>query len=321
LDLGFRKAFTLLEITIAISIFVFLSLLLVTLLGRAIDLWKSGENRGDLSERGQLIMEQLKKDIAGVFTEPDKRTIVPYNFDQSLPIEMHYLMEPSFYSGLDTNNNQWLYFIRLDDDNFYTYVSPTYHKTKERVIYCLDVSMPSEPKLVRGTVTETDSLNFWQQELEKQNQIPLYQITHIFDDVLYLGLDFSAASGYDSRKYPSLPPQAGAFPIVPQALPPTMKITLDIKPLPLNTPKITLAENISPIDTEIRINTAKTLLTEGSFIKIESEWLMVTKKTYYKLAVQRNERNTIPNSYNNNTEVQYGETIENTIYLPLGKTY
>jgi hypothetical protein len=101
---------------------------------------------------------------------------------------------------------------------------------------------------------------------------------------------------------------------MPQNLPATVKITLDIKSMPLNNPKITLTDSL--VGGTATINLSRTLLSAGSFIKVDSEWLMVQNKSYYKLNVLRAQRNTTPAPHNSGAEVQYGETIENTLYLP-----
>ena len=316
------RGFTLVEILIAVSIFVFLAVLLTGFLQRGLDLWKTGESRGDVYERGQIVMEQIKKDLSGVFNEPDNRTVITNNFNQALYVDAQDFIEPSFYSGVDRNGNPWLYFIRLDNDEFYTLVSttptvsPTYKVNKERIAYWLDTST-SKPQLIRGVITETVATSFWQQGLEQQNYVPAAGSQQAFDDVLYLGGVFSGTvAAWDSRitSTPPSPPPAGTYLVIPQNLPATVKITLDIKSMPLNTPKITLTNSL--FGGTATINLSRTLLSAGSFIKVDNEWLLVQSKSYYKLNVLGGQRNTASASHSSGTEVQYGETIENTFYLP-----
>ena len=321
-----KKGFTLLEILIAGTIFCFLAILLAQLLGSGIDLWKTGETSGDVTERGQIIMEQMKKDLATVFTESDKKTAAVYRFNESSPLEKSYSFEPSFYCGVDGQGNQWLYFIRLDSDSFYSAISSTYQTAKQRVTYCISGTTTSNPQLVRGIIDETTAVNFWQQQLELQGKIPSAQTSQAFDDILYLGGTFLNAQGtlsstsHDSRVTITQTIQTQTYPVVPQNLPLIVKITLDIKSLPLNAPKIKLADNASASATQLKINIPRSLLGVGDYIKIETEWLSVQKKQSYTLTVSRGARNTTPSSYNSGEEVQYGETIENTIYLSTARS-
>ena len=315
-----RKGFTLVEIIIAMSIFVFLAVLLAGFLQRGLELWKTGENRGDIYERGQIAMEQIKKDLASVFNEPDSRTVIINNFNTSLYVDAQDSIEPSFYSGFDRNGNPWIYFIRLDNDNFYSLisadstVSPTYAVKKERITYWLSTSTPN-PQLIRGVISETVATSFWQQELEQQNYIPAAQNWQTFDDILYFGGTFSGtAAAWDSRVMPPAFPPVGTYLVAPQNLPATIKITLDIKPMPLNTPKITLTDSL--VGGTATINLPRTLLSSGSFIKVDNEWLLVQGKSSYKLNVLRAQRNTILAPHSSGADVQYGETIETTLYLP-----
>ncbi|MBI5780020.1 MAG: type II secretion system protein [Planctomycetes bacterium] len=314
------RGFTLVEIIIAVSIFVFLSVLLVEFLQRGLDLWKTGENRGDVYERGQIVMEQIKKDLSGVFNEPVSRTVITNNFNTALYIDAQDSKEPSFYSGLDQNNNPWLYVIRMDNDEFYTLVSttpavsPTYKVNKERIVYYLETSA-GKPQLIRGVISETVAAGFWQPGLGPQNPITPTQSSQAFDDVLYLGGIFSGTvPAWDSRITSSPPAPAGTYLLMPQNLPATVKITLDIKSMPLNSPKITLTDSL--VGDTATINLPRTLLGAGSFLKVDNEWLMVQSKSYYKLNVLRAQRNTILAPHNGGSEVQYGETMESTFYLP-----
>ena len=316
-----RKGFTLVEIIIAVSIFVFLAVLLAGFLQRGLDLWKTGESRGDVYERGQIAMEQIKKDLSNVFNEPDNRTVITNNFNQALYVDAQDSIEPSLYSNVDRNGNPWLYVIRLNNDEFYTLVSttptvsPTYKVNKERIAYWLDTST-SKPQLIRGVISETVAASFWQQELEQQNYVPAAESWQVFDDILYFGGTFSGtATAWDSSITPPSPPPAGTYLVMPQNLPATIKITLDVKSMPLNNPKITLKESL--VGDVATISIPRTLLGAGSFIKIDNEWLLVQSKSYYKLNVLRAQRNTILAPHSNGAEVQYGETIESTFYLPV----
>jgi prepilin-type N-terminal cleavage/methylation domain-containing protein len=315
-----RKGFTLVEIIIAMSIFVFLAVLLAGFIQRGLELWKTGESRGDIYERGQIVMEQLKKDLAGVFNESDNRTVITNNFNQALYIDARDSTEPSFYSGLDRNGNPWLYFIRLNNDEFYTLVSTspavssTYKIKTERIAYWLDTST-AKPQLIRGVVAEATAASFWQQGLEQQNYVPAAQSWQAFDDILYLGGVFSGtAAAWDSRVAPPSIPPVGTYLVMQQNIPATVKIIMDIKSMPLNAPKIILTNSL--IGNTATINLSRTLLSSGSFIKIDNEWLTVQSKSYYKLTVARGQRNTSMAPHNNGAEVQYGETIENTFSMP-----
>mgnify|MGYP001579683278 FL=1 len=317
------------------SIFVFLAVLLAGFLQRGLELWKTGESRGDVYERGQIVMEQIKKDLASVFNEPGEKNILTNNYNEALPLDRSYLFEPSLYSGIDTQGNPWLYLVRIDDDNYYHYVepttqtpratittydfttvisetypvSPTYVKTKERVVYYINNST-----LIRGEVDELESIVYWQQSLPQISDPPPITNTQTFDNILYLGYRFeSGQSTWDSRSITQTP-QTGRFPSTPQNLPKTITVIIDIKPIPLNNPKITLKESL--VGDVATISIPRTLLGAGSFIKIDNEWLLVQSKSYYKLNVLRAQRNTILAPHNSDTEVQYGETIENTFYLP-----
>lgn len=319
-NLQLQTGFTLVEIIIAVSIFVFLAVLLAGFLQRGLDLWKTGESRGDIYERGQVIMEQVKKDLSSIFNEPDNRTVTTNNFNQALYVDAQDFIEPSFYSGVDQNNNPWLYVIRLNNDEFYTLVStnptvsPTYKVNKERIAYWLDTST-SKPQLIRGFVNESTAISFWQQGLEQQNYIPAAQSWQAFDDILYLGGVFSGtATAWDSRIMPPSFPPTGTYLVIPQNLPATAKIVLDIKSIPLNAPKIILTDSL--VGGTATINLSRTLLGAGSFIRIDDEWLMVQSKSYYKLNVLRAQRNTAVAAHSSGAEVQYGETIESTFYLP-----
>ncbi|MEW6025977.1 MAG: type II secretion system protein [Planctomycetota bacterium] len=314
------KGFTLVEIIIAVSIFVFLAVLLAGFLQRGLDLWKTGESRGDVYERGQIVMEQIKKDLYAVFNEPASRTVTANNFNNMLYLDMQDPEEPCLYCGIDQNGNPWLYLIRLNSDEYYNLVftspsiSSTYKVNKERIVYYVAMS-GSRPQLVRGLVDEASAVSFWRQNLEQQGYITPTQGSQAFDDVLYLGGAFSGtATVWDSRdpSPPAAPP--GAYPVMPQNLPATVRITLDIKPMPLNNPKITLTESLA--GDVASINLSKTLLGAGGFIRIDDEWLQVQGKSPYKLNVLRAQRNTILASHNSGAEVQYGETIESTFYLP-----
>ncbi|MFH0889291.1 MAG: prepilin-type N-terminal cleavage/methylation domain-containing protein [Planctomycetota bacterium] len=319
-----KSGFTLLEILIASTIFVFLAVLLAGLLQTGIDLWKTGETSGDVTERGQIIMEQVKKDLATVFTEPDKETVAVYGFDESLPLEKSYSFEPSFYSGVDQQGNQWLYLIHLDNDNFYNYISSTYQTSKQRIAYYISGTATSNPQLVRGIIDETTAVNFWQQQ--QIQGIPSAQTSQTFDDILYLGCTFydynslNPVTIWDSRVTITQTIQTQTYPVVPQTLPQVIQVALDIKSLPLNTLKIKLAENVGASATQVKINTPRSLLGFGSYIKIGAEWLLVQKKYQYNLTVSRGVRNTAPATFSSGDEVQYGETIENKIYLSTAKT-
>ncbi len=333
-----REGFTLVEIIIAVSIFVFLAVMLVGFLQRGLDLWKTGESRGDIYERGQIVMEQIKKDLASVFNEPNEKNILTNNYNEALPLDRSYLFEPSLYSGIDNQGNQWLYLVRIDDDNYYHYVepitqtprttittydfttvisetyavSPTYVKTKERVVYYINNST-----LIRGEVDELASIAYWQQSLPQISDPPPVTNTQTFDNISYLGYRFSSGQPiWDSRSITQTAqaPQTGRFPSTPQNLPKTITVILDVKPIPLNNPKITLKESL--VGDIATINIPRTLLGAGSFIKVDSEWLLVQSKSYYKLNVLRAQRNSILAPHSSGAEVQYGETIENTFYLP-----
>jgi prepilin-type N-terminal cleavage/methylation domain-containing protein len=320
-----KSGFTLLEILIAVTIFVFLAVLLAELLQKGLDLWKTGETGGDISERGQIIMEQIKKDLSNIFTEPDKRTIVINKFDESLTLEKSYLLEPSLYCGVDKQGNPWLYLIRLDDDNLYTFISPAYQKSKQRITYYISGTSTAEPQLVRGIVDENTAKTFWEQGLDKQGDIPSAQTSQTFDDILYLG-----CTCYDSQN-PSNPSITWdsrtitetvqtddfVFPVIPQNLPRVVKTALDIKSLPLNAPKIKLVKDNGGL---LDINISKSLLGAGNYIKIGTEWLLVQKKSGYNLTVSRGVRDTSQMSHGAGDEVQYGETIKETIYLSTAKT-
>ena len=84
--------------------------------------------------------------------------------------------------------------------------------------------------------------------------------------------------------------------------------------MPLNTPKITLTDSL--VGGTATINLPRTLLSSGSFIKVDNEWLLVQGKSSYKLNVLRAQRNTILAPHSSGADVQYGETIETTLYLP-----
>lgn len=312
--------FTLIEVIIAISIFVFLALLLTGFVQRGLDLWKTGENRGDIYERGQIVMEQLKKDLSGVFNGTDRRYETAYNFTPDLYLNVQDFMEPSFYAGPDQNGNPWIYFIRLNNDTLYTPVVrssptlPTYKINRERIVYRL--SPPgAEPQLIRETISENTSISFWQQGLERQNQVPAAQTRQAFDDVLYLESVFSGtASTWDSRITPQIIPPSGTYLEAPQNLPLTARITVDIKAMSLNTPKIKLTKSLA--GNIAAINLPRSFLEPGSSIKIGNEWLLVQGKSYYQLSVLRGQRNTDSEIHGAGAEVQYGESITNTFSLP-----
>ncbi|MDI6787458.1 MAG: prepilin-type N-terminal cleavage/methylation domain-containing protein [Planctomycetota bacterium] len=316
-NLQLITGFTLLEILIAVSIFVFLAIMMTSLLGRGLDLWKTSEGRGELSERAASILEVIKKDFYALFTEPDKRTIIINNFNQSLLLDLPYPIEPSFYSGIDKDGNQWLYFIRLDDDNFYNYVSPTYQKSLQRICYSLDTSTPTSPKVVRGVVDKNDAINFWEAGLETTGEIPPQQTIQYFEDVLYFGCDFTGTVVWDSRPSPPpLPPDPQFYQIIPQNIPETLYLTLDIKSLPLNAPKIKLENDGGG---KLIINNARSLISAGDYIKVNQEWFRVQKKTLNRLEVSRQERGTAPGHHNRGDEVQYGETTGCLIYIPVAR--
>lgn len=328
--LPFLRGFTLLEILIAVTIFVFLAVLLAGLLQTGIDLWRTGETSGDVTERGQIIMEQVKKDLSTVFTEPDKTTAVVYRFNESLSLEKSYSFEPSFYCGSDQQGNQWLYFIHLDSDNFYSVVSATsvvsstYQKTKERITYYISGTATSNPQLVRGIVDENTAVTFWQQQ--QIQGMPSARTVQAFDDTLYLGCtcydyqSLNPVTTWDSRVTITQTIQTQAYPVIPQQLPQVIQVALDIKSLPLNASKIKVAENVGSSATQVKINTPQSLLGSGSYIKIGTEWLLVQKKYQYTLTVTRGTRNTTPAAYSTGEGVQYGETFENKIYLSTAKT-
>jgi prepilin-type N-terminal cleavage/methylation domain-containing protein len=311
-----NTGFTLIEVIIAISVFTFLAIMLAGFIQRGLDLWKTGESRGDTSERGQILMEQIKKDLAGVFNGTDKRTIIVNNFNLSLYVDAQDFIEPSFYAGLDQNGNTWIYFTRLNNDKLYT-LDPNasaYKINRERITYRMNTANAT-PQLIRGVISENTAISFWQQGLEQQNYVPATQSQQAFDDILYLGGIFSGtSSAWDSRIIPPSIPPPGIYLEAPQNIPATVKIIIDVKPMPLNRPKIILTKNLT--GNIATINIPRTLLSSGSFIKINNEWLRVQSISTYILSISRAQRNTTIEPHSAGAEVQYGETIENTIILP-----
>jgi len=308
---------------IAVSIFIFLAVIMVSFLQKGLDVWKSSEAKGDILQRSQAITEQIKKDALSLFNEPDSRTVVPYNFYSTLPRQIDYSYEPSLYCGPDALRNQWLYLIRLDDDNLYTTVSPTSvlqpgrvcFKAKERVAYWLD---SANLRLVRDVITETVASSFWQNGLEASGQTPAPTGRETFDNVIYFGCVISGTTQWDSRVSAGAV-QPDAYRVAPQDLPTSIRITLDIKPLAFNAPRLALAEGISAGITELKASVPGALLGAGSFIRIDDEWMLVEKRSRYNLIVTRGARGTTPAGHSAGEEILYGDTTETVIYLPSSK--
>ena len=62
---------------------------------------------------------------------------------------------------------------------------------------------------------------------------------------------------------------------------------------------------------------ARNPISVGGFIKIDDEWMQVQKKDTYQLEVTRGARNSGTAGHSQNAEVLYGETVSETIYLPV----
>lgn len=107
--------FTLLEILVAVGVFVLLGALLVGILSGAMRLWDSGEVRRDTYERAQVVFDQVSRDLANVYADadptlPQKKTSVGAAL---LPPEAYLATaDPalSFHSQPDDSGSSWLAF-------------------------------------------------------------------------------------------------------------------------------------------------------------------------------------------------------------------
>ncbi|MBI3096706.1 MAG: prepilin-type N-terminal cleavage/methylation domain-containing protein [Planctomycetes bacterium] len=108
-----RGGFTLIEILVAVGVFVLLGAMLVGILSGAMRLWDSGEVRRDTYERAQVVFEQVTRDLANVYADPDpalpqKQTSVGA---AGLPPEA-YLAEAdpalAFHSQPEESGSSWL---------------------------------------------------------------------------------------------------------------------------------------------------------------------------------------------------------------------
>ena len=322
--------FTLVEVMVALGIFIFLAVAMTGFLQRGIDMWRGGEATGDVNERGLIVMEQITKDINDAFSNPDTNTVAINNFYQALPLDKTDFVEPSLFSRLDSQGNQWLYFTAIDSNDYYRLISttptisPTYVRNIRRIVYWQDNSA-GRPQLCRGMVDEATALAFWSTQQEQSGNVPFARNPQRYDDILYLGCKFtqplpngpgfSNSAVWDSRQVPAVVIQNGTFPNFPQNIPKVIKVMLDIKSLPLNAPKITLAENVGAGAGQFKVSLARTLISAGGFIKINGEWMVVTGKNQYSLSVTRGARSTMPTGHSIKDEVQYGDSITNTLII------
>ncbi len=92
-----RRAFTLIELIVAVGIFTMLGLMLVMTLRSAIGAWQKGEQSRELYESARVITRQLTRDLEAVF--PQKMAA-----EQRGDIR--------FWSDMDSNQRQRLQFVR-----------------------------------------------------------------------------------------------------------------------------------------------------------------------------------------------------------------
>lgn len=320
---------TLLELLIATSIFVFLCGLLAGLLGVALNLWKTGEKRGDLYDRAQMILEQLRADLDSVYVEKETSHLVKSQ-GTSLP---DYIAppEPSFYMDIDPHGNHWFYLVRVPEGGFYDLTTSTPTKKLERVLYYVKQDSTGENSLMRLSLSKEAARDFWLEKTYQKGIFPLPGEAALnFKNILYLGM---SALGESSKmsKWNSLPPEASLSPvrtgrgqdspdsiIIPEQLAPgAVAIEVVIAPSVFRPAKILLNAGINSDSLRLAVTSTKGLPAPPDYLKIGQEWMFYTETGFNTITLKRRGvRHSRATAHLKGEEVIYGETIKRVYYLP-----
>lgn len=309
---SFRSGVTLLELLIAVGIFAFLCGLLSGLLNVSLNLWRTGEKTGDIYDRYQVILEQLRKDFESIYAEKE-------SYGSSSRGDYISNPEPSLFIARDKKGNYWCYLVRTPDDELYTLSSRRF----VRVLYYLNLEGGTS-SLVRTVISRDQVEKLWAQKQDTSGSTfptPSERDT-FYEGVLYLGIKvwdgIVQKDAWDSRsarrqnEFSS--ENVNGF---EQCLPSAIEVELVLKPSVFPAPKIQLTSEISPSAMVLNVTTTQGLPDPPEYIKIGDEWIRFRRWGYKKIEVEtRGTRGTRATSHPKGAEVIYGQTIKCLYYLP-----
>ncbi len=349
---GRRHGMTLLEVLIAMSIFLVLGGALILFLRVGIQTWRTGEARREAYERAQAILDGMAEDVSATFPDPSHGT--------------GGVVDVVFLSDYDDRGRQRLRFVRSLAGEMrhritqeagsltgglaeYDYIDDAL-EAKSRVLrapgglqevaYLLDPRPESEllwrgvksPIGGPGTLFEDDNLYNWQPT--KEDPLPLHRSRPFTDGVLYIEYNFwgadtetwavgdesgSPATSWDSTRGISPPNAATRHEHRDDVFPSRVQIVVTLRP----SHRVRLARLTRVLDasaTEISVDTTENY-PDGAFqyIRIGTEWIRYERKEGRSFLLGekgRGARGTVPRTHEAGSEVLYGYTFSRVARIP-----
>ena len=318
--------FTLMELLVAVSIFVFLSLLLVGLLRVSFDMWEKGETRGDIYDRTQLVLDQLRIDLSAVYAQKKSRVILKSRYGTVPVTEAVVFPEASFYADFDTRGNYGLYLVRAGEGDLYRPNGNIYVHNLMRVIYRVN-NESGKSSLVRTVFDSAPALTIWGGDSGSRGIFSAARTggvadSTVFEGVVYFGLKLwrnqkEIVARWDSRPAGVTPPQSDTDLVPEQFLPCAVEVDLMFKPLFQTAKKVKLMNDVTVEASVLKVSGTRELPDPPAYIRVDDEWMMYEKKDLYTLRIaRRGARQTAASEHEKNTEIEFGQSIPTTFYFP-----
>jgi type II secretory pathway pseudopilin PulG len=337
---------TLLEMLVAFAIFLALVATLVAFSTTSLETWRSGEERKDVYERAQALLDQIGEDLRSTFSENE------------WPSDGQNALQPAQFIGdIDENRNARLRWVRSGTSGCTGPSMPAaarrapsgWYGDLYEVAYLLDRD-PATATLHRGLrVFDRRAKNslFDEDVLRSQKSPAFLQTFSPLDNgVLHLSFAFWApfTNTWDRSHPVSRTPRGKREPVGPSLLWDSTRV--ELHPFFLRKPKelisadfvypemvmvtLILESSIPELrgaklldgtgETEgvLRVTSTRGMPPAPGSVRIDSEWIEYEEKGLTELrALRRGARSTSPAAHPRDAAVRFGETFEAVFRIPV----
>lgn len=348
---------TLIELLVAFVILLMLIAALVTLTTRSLETWTAGEQRKDMYDRAQVVLDVIASDLRNLYAETEWQT----NGMQALPA-------PALQCDPDKNNRPRIRFVRAGNPAVMgaapasppTILAPNYYGAMWEIAYVLSPEA-GENVLYRGvrgfdrrkTGTLLNPIEYASKSdpffggsdpvLRPIETGILYvdyrfwtQFTTTWDDSVPIAKTSSASSSGRAKqqsgpekRWDSTRREDRNFYFYRSrtdlknadfVYPEVVQITVTVESGSPDLHGVKLGEALDPGATYIHLSHTRGMPDGPSMVKIENEWIEYREKTTNDLTgIRRAQRGTKIGTHPVGTPVHFGETFTTEVKIPVAR--
>ncbi len=345
---GNTRGMTLIELLVAFVILLMLIIALVTLTTRGLETWTSGEQRKDMYERAQVVLDVISADLRNMYAENEWYS----NGMQPLPA-------PALQCDVDKNNKPRIRFVRDGNAALMrapvasppTIIAPNYYGPTWEVAYVMDPD-PNVNILHRGIRgfdrRKSGTLLNPVEYSSATDQLFTNCFTQVETGILYVEFRFwtqftttwddnvaiqkvtgsrSRVSSGPEKRWDSTRRDDRNFYFYRRSndirnpdfvYPETIQVLVTVSSAAPDVHGVKVADALDERSTFIHLSHTRGMPDGPSMVKIGNEWIEYRDKTTNDLGqLRRGQRNTKPQSHPVGSPVHFGETFTTEVKLPV----